>query len=55
MTATCEEEPPTAARITNFYGKVVVCLHEAFGGHGYLLQRVPDNILRNAKLKSHLA
>ena len=51
VTAACEKEPPTSARLTSFYGKVVVCLHEAFGGQGYQLQRSLESILRNAKLK----
>lgn len=51
ITAACEKEPPTAARLTTFYGKVVVCLHEAFGGQGFQLQRSVESILRNAKLK----
>lgn len=51
ITAACEKEPPTAARLTAFYGKVVVCLHEAFGGQGFQLQRSVESILRNAKLK----
>ena len=52
VTAVCEEEPPTAARLAEFYGKVVVCLHEAFSGQGFQLQRSLDAILRNAKLKA---
>lgn len=52
VTAVCEEEPPTASRLAEFYGKVVVCLHEAFSGQGFQLQRSVDAILRNAKLKA---
>ena len=52
VTAVCEEEPPTAARLAEFYGKVVVCLHEAFSGQGFQLQRSLDAVLRNAKLKA---
>ena len=52
ITAVCEEEPPTAARLAEFYGKVVVCLHEAFSGQGFQLQRSLDAVLRNAKLKA---
>jgi hypothetical protein len=47
-----EEEPPSASRLAEFYGKVVVCLHEAFSGQGFQLQRSVDAILRNAKLKA---
>jgi len=54
ITAACEEEPPTAPRLASYYGKVVVCLHEAFGGQGFQLQRSIENILRNAKLKAPL-
>ena len=54
ITAACEEEPPTAPRLTAYYGKVVVCLHEAFGGQGFQLQRSIENILRNSKLKAPL-
>ena len=52
VSAACEKEPPTAARLTSFYGKVVVCLHEAFSGQGFQLQRNVESILRNAKLKA---
>lgn len=52
VTAVCDEEPPSAARLAEFYGKVVVCLHEAFSGQGFQLQRSVDAILRNAKLKA---
>lgn len=52
VTAVCEEEPPSASRLAEFYGKVVVCLHEAFSGQGFQLQRSVDAILRNAKLKA---
>ena len=54
IAAACEKEPPTTARLTSFYGKVVVCLHEAFSGQGYQLQRNLETILRNAKLKAPL-
>ena len=52
VTAACEKEPPTAARFAAYYGKVVVCLHEAFSGQGYQLQRSAEAVLRNAKLKA---
>jgi hypothetical protein len=54
LSATCEEELPTAPRIASFYGKIVVCLHEAFGGQGFLLHSDVDSILRNSKLKAPL-
>lgn len=54
ITAACEEEPPTAPRILAYYGKLVVCLHEAFSGQGIQLQRSIEDILRNAKLKAPL-
>lgn len=52
VAATCEEEPPTPARLASYYGKVVVCLHEAFSGHGVQLQSSVETILRSAKLKA---
>ena len=52
VTQVCAEEPPTASRLAEFYGKVVVCLHEAFSGQGFQLQRNVEAILRNAKLKA---
>ena len=52
FSATCEEDCPTAARVSAFYGKVVVCLHEAFSGQGFALHTDVDSILRNSKLKS---
>jgi hypothetical protein len=54
LSATCEEELPTASRIASFYGKIVVCLHEAFGGQGFVLHSDVDSILRNSKLKAPL-
>lgn len=54
LAATCEESPPTPARVVSFFGKIVVCLHEAFGGHGYMFQNDVDVILRNSKLKAPL-
>ncbi len=51
LAATCEEDPPTPARVAAFYGKIVVCLHEAFGGQGHVFQRDTESVLRNAKLK----
>ncbi len=52
LTAASEESPPTAARVTAFFGKITVCLHEAFGGQGHMFQTDTDVILKNAKLKA---
>jgi hypothetical protein len=52
LAATCEEAVPSAPRVADFYGKIIVCLHEAFGGQGFQFQRDTDVILKNAKLKA---
>ncbi len=52
LSATCEEECPTAPRISAFFGKIVVCLHEAFSGQGFALHSDVESILRNSKLKA---
>lgn len=39
-------------QLTNFAGKVNICLHEAFGGQGYQILSDIETILRNSKLKA---
>lgn len=44
----------SAARVVEFHGKLVVCLHEMFtsGGGGHVRYGDVDTVLRNAKLKA---
>ena len=50
VTATCDGSL-TARRLTDFHGKVVVCLHEMFYA-GTLCTTDVAAVLRNAKLKA---